>query len=251
VGRAAEQAAMKIGILQTGGVRAALAETYGEYPAMFERLLDGAGDGFAYSAHPVMDGAPIPDPHDADAWLVTGSAHGVYEDLPWIAPLKAMLRAARAAGVPIIGICFGHQLLAEAFGGRAEKFAGGWHVGLHDFDLDGSAPWRDAGDRIVLQSLHQDQVVALPPDATVWARAPGCRYAGVSYGDPANPDAISLQPHPEMTPTFWQDLVRHLDAMGRFPGDVGREALAQASGSSPENARAATWLVRYLRMKAA
>lgn len=239
---------MRIGILQTGGVRASLADEYGEYPAMFERLLDGHADSLAFRTHAIVDGAAIPAPRAADGWIVTGSRHGVYDDLPWIEPLKAMLRGARAAGVPIIGVCFGHQLLAEAFGGHAAKHEGGWHVGVHRFALTGQAGWRDEDASIALQSLHQDQVLAVPPDATVWASAPGCRHAGISYGDPDRPDAISLQPHPEMTPAFARALVAHLDDAGRFPPGFGAETLAQMDGCTAENARVGAWFANYLRL---
>jgi GMP synthase-like glutamine amidotransferase len=244
---------MRIGILQTGGVRAELAAAHGEYPPMFERLLAPhatlieTGD-LAFEAFAIMDGAPVPAPDAADAWIVTGSRHGVYDPLPWIESAKAMLREARAARLPIIGVCFGHQLLAEAFGGAAAKFEGGWHVGAHDFALHGTAPWRDEGPRVTLQSLHQDQVLQLPADATVWASAPGCRYAGVSYGDPDRPDAISLQPHPEMSPEFARALVAHLEDMGRFPDGVGAVALETMANAKIENERAGRWLAKYLAL---
>jgi GMP synthase-like glutamine amidotransferase len=203
-----------------------------------------------FEAHAVVDGAPVPAPEAADGWVITGSRHGVYDDLPWIAPLKAMLREARAAAVPIIGICFGHQLLAEAFGGRAIKHPGGWRVGLTDFAVTAPAGWRDAVDHMTLHSLHQDQVVAIPDDATVWASGPDCRYAALSYGDPECPDAISIQPHPEFRPDFARALIAHLAEEGRFPGDLGRTALAGLDAGAVDNARVGAWLARYLRLKA-
>jgi GMP synthase-like glutamine amidotransferase len=241
---------MKIGILQTGAVRPGLAEAHGEYPAMIGRLLGGADPGLRFDAHAIVDGAPVPAPDGADGWVITGSRHGVYDALPWIEPLKAMLREARAAGVPIVGICFGHQLLAEAFGGRAVKYDGGWQVGPTDFAVIAQAGWRDAADRLTLHSLHQDQVVSIPDDATVWATAPGCRYAALSYGDPERPEAVSIQPHPEFEPAFARDLVAHLDAAGRFPGHLGREARAAIGKRPVDNGRVGGWLARYLRLAA-
>ncbi|MFQ5565497.1 MAG: type 1 glutamine amidotransferase, partial [Paracoccaceae bacterium] len=103
---------MLIGILQTGDVPKALAPRYGEYAPMFEAWLGRAGPELAFRAYAAHDGTLPADSAECDAWLITGSRHGVYDDLPWIAPLKAFLRDARAAGRPIIGICFGHQILA-------------------------------------------------------------------------------------------------------------------------------------------
>lgn len=241
---------MKIGILQTGAVRQGLAKNHGEYPDMFARLLGAADPGFTFEAHAIVDGAPIPEPDAADGWIITGSRHGVYDDLPWIEPLKAMLRAARARRVPIVGICFGHQLLAEAFGGRAVKHDGGWRIGRHDFAVLAPAPCQDGATRIALHSIHQDQVVAIPPDATVWATAPGCTYAALSYGDPERPEAISIQPHPEFTAPFIHDLIAELDAAGRFPEGMGAAALSQIEAGQVDNARVGGWLARYLRSAA-
>ena len=62
--------------------------------------------------------------HDADGWLITGSRHGAYEDHPWIPPLEEFIRDAYAAQVPLVGICFGHQIIAQAMGGKVEKYQG-------------------------------------------------------------------------------------------------------------------------------
>jgi GMP synthase-like glutamine amidotransferase len=241
---------MKIGIIQTGAVRDALAESYGEYPAMFEAMMGATAPGLAFEAHALVDGAPLPPPGSADAWMITGSRHGVYDPIPWIEPLKAWLRAVREAGRPIVGICFGHQIMAEAFGGRAVKFDGGWRIGVHNFRVTADTPWLDDTDAFSLHSIHQDQVVAIPDDATVWATSPGCLYAGLAYGDPDRPDAISIQPHPEFTPPFMQALVSELHADGRVPADLGTAALAQIGRDPVENRRVAGWFRRYLDLAA-
>jgi GMP synthase-like glutamine amidotransferase len=237
---------MKIGILETGEVHPDLKARHGDYPAMFEALLRTADPGLEFAVVRVVAGEMPATPHQADAWLVTGSRHGVYDDLPWIEPLEAFLRAAVAARVPVIGICFGHQILAEALGGRVVKSDKGWALGVQDYDLVARPGWM-AGlpDRFAVRALHQDQVVELPPGATVLARSPQCAYAAIAYGDPEAPDAITLQPHPEFGPEFMDELLA-LRAGTAFP--VEAAAAARKSLERPvESADWARLIVAFLR----
>ncbi|MFO1144817.1 MAG: type 1 glutamine amidotransferase [Amaricoccus sp.] len=236
---------MKIGILETGEVHPDLRERHGDYPAMFERLLGAADPKLDFFTVRVVAGEMPASPQAADAWLVTGSRHGVYDDLAWIDPLKAFLRACIAARVPVVGICFGHQILAEALGGRAEKSEKGWGVGVQDYELVAKPGWMQGlPDRFSVNALHQDQVVALPPDATVLARSPHCALAAIAYGDPESPGAISLQPHPEFGPAFMDELIA-LRAGTVIPGDAA--AAARASLARPVDSGAwARLIVDYL-----
>ncbi len=150
---------MRIGILQTGLAPEALAQDMGDYPDMFARLLDGHG--FTFQTWKVVDGEFPEDVHAADGWLITGSRHGVYEDHPWIPPLEAFIRDAFAAHVPVVGICFGHQIVAQAMGGKVERYAGGWAVGATEYDF---------GDETLrLNAWHRDQVIRAPDGAQVVA----------------------------------------------------------------------------------
>jgi GMP synthase-like glutamine amidotransferase len=237
---------MKIGILETGEVHPDLKARHGDYPAMFEALLRTADPSLEFAVVRVVAGEMPATPHQADAWLVTGSRHGVYDGLPWIEPLKAFLRRAVAARVPVIGICFGHQILAEALGGRVVKSDKGWALGVQDYELVARPGWMGGlPDRVAVRALHQDQVVELPPDATVLARSPQCAYAAIAYGDPEAPDAITLQPHPEFGPEFMDELLA-LRAGTAFP--VKDAAAARASLARPvESAGWARLLVAFLR----
>ncbi|WP_417719697.1 type 1 glutamine amidotransferase [Salipiger sp.] len=202
---------MKIGILQTGLVPEGMAETVGEYPDMFARLLDGRG--FTFETYPVVKGAFPEGPEAADGWLITGSRHGVYEDHDWLPPLEELVRAIYAAGKPLVGVCFGHQVIAQALGGRVEKFAGGWKVG--------PTPYRFADGVRTINAWHQDQVVEAPQGAEVVAESEGCRYAALHY--PGH--AYTVQPHPEFDDTFTRALIET-----RGPGVVPQGQLDEASG---------------------
>ena len=239
---------MRIGILQTGKVIEALAPEHGDYPAMFARLLGSVDPGLRFETHAVVDGA-IPEPTACDGWLITGSRHGVYDPLPWIEPLKAMLRAARAAGRPIVGICFGHQILAEAFGGRAEKAAAGWGIGVQRYRTVERPSWMaDAPDVTAWHAIHQDQVTAVPDDARLLATSEFCPYAMLSYGDSERPDAISIQPHPEFDEAFSRAL---LDLRGSImQAEVVRKA-GESFGAPVDSDRFARWAVAYFRRVAA
>jgi GMP synthase-like glutamine amidotransferase len=206
---------MLIGILQTGHTPEDLVDEAGDYPSMFVRLLDGHG--FSFRTWRVVDMEFPASAAAADAWLLTGSRHGAYEDHPFIPPLEALIRDAYAQGVPLVGICFGHQIIAQALGGRVEKFAGGWSVGPTEYRF---------GDRpLMLNAWHQDQVVALPPGAEVVASSPFCANAALLYGD----RAFTVQAHPEYGDDFLVGLMRTRG--GAVPPD--RLAAAQARLGTP------------------
>ncbi|MGI9436099.1 MAG: type 1 glutamine amidotransferase [Geminicoccaceae bacterium] len=204
---------MKIGILQTGKVPGELGAEHGDYPDMFGRWL--ADPTFTFETYPVVDNVFPDGPDQCDAWLITGSKHGVYEPHDWIPPLEVLIRQACAASTPMIGVCFGHQIMAQALGGSVEKFSGGWSVGVEDYAID------NIGHGVRINAWHQDQVVTPPKSATVVASSPTCRYAALSYGD----WGFSIQPHPEFTADFMAGL---LEARG----DVLPEAIARKAAVS-------------------
>ncbi len=203
---------MKIGILQTGRSPDEMRKKHGDYGDIFQAML--AGRGFAFDVYAALDGELPASVDAADGWLITGSKFGVYEDHAWIPPLEEFLRAAFAQGVPIIGVCFGHQLLAQALGGKVEKFVGGWSVGAADYDTDDAS----GHDRVL--AWHQDQIVELPPGAEVIGSSDFCQYAMLAYGD----RALTVQPHPEFTVDFIADLIEARGAV--LPDDIVENAKA-------------------------
>ena len=206
---------MKIGILQTGQAPEPLRAAPGDYPMLFEHLL--AGQGFDFASWHVEEMVFPDSVHDADGWLITGSRHGVYEDHPFIAPLEQFIRDALQAGLPVVGICFGHQIMAQALGGKVEKYAGGWAVGAQDYDFGGA--------RLSLNAWHQDQVTRPPEGAHVLARNDFCAYAALGYGK----TGFSVQPHPEFDDSFIAGLI---EARGRalVPVPVIAQAEARMGG---------------------
>jgi len=196
---------MRIGILQTGLAPEALSDTMGDYPDMFARLLDGQG--FTFRTFRVVEGEFPADVHDCDGWLITGSRHGVYEDHPWIPPLEQFIRDAFAARVPVVGICFGHQIVAQAMGGKVERYDGGWAVGATEYDF--------SGEKLVLNAWHRDQVTRAPESARVIATNEFCANAALLYDD----RAFTVQAHPEFRPEFVDGLMK-TRGKGLVPDDV-------------------------------
>lgn len=224
---------MRIGILQCGHVPEAVAATHGDFADMFARLLDGHG--FAFRTWNVVDMEFPRGPRDAEGWLVTGSKHGAYDDLPFIAPLEALIREIHAARAPLVGVCFGHQIVAQALGGRVEKWQGGWALGRQTYRVEGLG-------EVALNAWHQDQVTEIPPEARVVGEAPGCRVAALAYGD----HAWTIQPHPEFAPALVADYIRGRRGTGDYPDD--RMAAAEAALALPvDQARVAARMARVLK----
>ncbi len=166
-----------IAVLETGRPPAALQPAHGDYPSMFADLL---GQGFQTRAFDVQAG-DLPDAAAFDGAIITGSAAGVYEDHGWIPPLLKWIRNARGR-TRLVGVCFGHQAMAQALGGRVEKSGRGWGVGLHRYRVIALQPWMTpALPEIALSASHQDQVVVKPEDARVTLASDFTPYAGLAF----------------------------------------------------------------------
>ena len=224
---------MKVAVLKTGYPPGKLADAFGDYPAMFQRLL---GPGFEVESFDVQAG-DLPEPRSHAAYMITGSPAGVYDDYPWIAPLMHFIRSADTA--KMVGICFGHQVMAEALGGHVEKSEKGWGAGLHHYTVIRSEPWIDTAGTIAVPASHQDQVIVQPPNTDVVAASDFTPFASLAWTDRP---AISFQFHPEFSPAFAKALIEK-----RYD-NIPNPDVAIASLDAPnDNQVVAGWIRNFLR----
>jgi len=235
---------LKLGILETGAPPEPLAETFGDYPAMFRALL--GEDAYDYATFDVAAGELPAHPQACDAYLITGASAGVYDPLPWIAPLKAFLVEAKGKA-PLVGVCFGHQVMAEAFGGRVEKSKRGWGVGLQTYAVRRREPWMDDGvASLSLPGTHQDQVVEQPPNTEVIAASDFTPFGMLAWRDQP---AISLQLHPEFRPAYAKALIEA--RRGARYSDEQADAAIATYRAPDDRARTGEWIRRFLHQAAA
>jgi len=229
----------RIGILETGEPPASLEPRFGRYKDMFQDLL---GDRYLMTNYNVVAGEYPKQPEDEQAYIVTGSAAGVYDAFEWIPRLKEFLREAKGRA-KLVGICFGHQVMAEAFGGRVEKSDRGWGIGLHRYDVREPAEWMDPVPSFATPVSHQDQIVVQPPRSRIVAASPFTPYGLLAYEDQP---AISFQCHPEFDPAYAEALIEHRRA--RLPdADAAIASLHQPN----DRHLVGSWIRRFLEGSAA
>lgn len=230
---------MHLGILQADSVMEQFRAEYGNYAGMFERILTVAHAPVRFSSYVVQDGE-LPAIDACDAYLITGSRHSVYDDLPWIRDLVAFVDAALQANRKIIGICFGHQLIAHYFGGETRAADQGWGVGVKISRIDNRESWMQPPlSEFALLCSHKDQVVKLPDGATRFATSEFCPCAGFVWNDLV----LTFQGHPEFTKSYSAALMEMRNEV------LGPEIFSGGMASLDEDTHEdaiARWILNFL-----
>lgn len=232
---------MKLGILKTDAVRPEWVPEFGEYPDMFIGLLRLADPALEFRVYDVEEGVYPEDIDEVDAYLITGSKSSVYDDQPWIATLMEFVRELDRRRKKLVGICFGHQLVAQALGGKTAKSPKGWGVGLHTHRFNQVPEWHDqqGADLNILVS-HQDQVVANAAGARVLASSEFCENAVCQIGD----HILTFQGHPEFVPGYSREIMEFRREM------IGEQAYVSGVASlevAPQRERVARWIMNFIQ----
>ncbi|MGR6870929.1 glutamine amidotransferase-related protein [Pseudomonas sp. HK3] len=238
---------MKIGILATGITPDELIHQFGSYSNMFMDLFSKNGYEFEYEVYDVRDDVFPQSEKECDAWLITGSKFNVYQNLEWMQKLKAFILEVHASKKPMVGICFGHQIIAEAFGGKVDKYSGGWGVGLHAYKLSGDHDFiTDDSNEFIINAMHQDQVLVKPENAVVFAESDFCEYGGLVYDD----RILTFQAHPEFTLDYEDALVEARKGPV-VPIDVAEEGLKtlREAGAKTESDKIAHWMADFIKAR--
>lgn len=226
----------RIALLQCDHVSPHLRHIGGNYPQMFAEAFPA----FTFDAFDVTEGDLPASAMSYDAYMVTGSRHSVYDDLVWIKDLKELIRSIYHAKKKFMGVCFGHQILAEALGGRVMKSKVGWCVGYHAFEVLQHAHWmRPPYTEFKVLMSCQDQVTSLPPGAKALARGHQCEFGLFAMGD----HMVAIQGHPEFTPAYMTALIR--ERRDRIGNDKAEDALATLT-HAPETNVFEVWMRNFL-----
>lgn len=231
---------MKLGILKTDAVRPQWAPEFGEYPDMFIALLGQLDPDLEFVVYDVEQGEYPADIDEVDAYLITGSKSSVYDDKPWIGVLMGFVRELDERHKKTVGICFGHQLVAQALGGKTEKSPKGWGVGLHTHRFSEAPAWHDQGELdFDILVTHQDQVVKMADGSRVLAGSEFCENAVCQIGD----HILTFQGHPEFVPAYSREIMEfRRELIGEQVYTAGVASLA----SDPETQRIARWILNFL-----
>ncbi len=232
---------MRLGILKTDTVRDDLVDEFGEYPDMFRKLLGDSDPGLEFVVYDVENGEYPADIDEVDGYLMTGSKSSVYEDKDWIHRLSDFVRDLHARRKKLVGICFGHQMVAHALGGVTEKSEKGWGVGAHDALFHRLPDGHDGEDpEFVLLISHQDQVIEIAPGTEVLAGSELCKNAVCQVGE----HILTFQGHPEFVKAYSENL---LNIRREMIGDENYHSGMASLSRDLDRERVADWLVQFLR----
>lgn len=241
---------MRIGILQADAVMEQFQPAHGNYPGMIAGILGRAATELNLDVecrnYDVEHGIYPNATDECDAYVITGSKKSVYDDDPWIAALKEYTCELHQEEKKLVGLCFGHQLVAEALGGKTLGADVGWCVGIHESEVI-QPQWfmsDDELDRFQLIVSHKDQVVKLPEGAQLLASAEQCPNSMYCVGD----HILTMQGHPEFTREYSRDLMdMRREILGVETYNEGVASLAKTL----EKDIVARWIIRFIKGKPA
>lgn len=231
---------MIIGILQCDDVLEQLQPEFGNYPQMFEQLLRQVRDDLEFRVYDVRKGEYPADLDECDGYITTGSRHGVNDGLAWVDELENFVRRLHQAGKKYVGICFGHQLLAKALGGRVERSERGWGCGVSFNQITQQQNWMEPFQpELDLVVSHQDQVTLLPEGSQVLAASQFCPYYMIQIGE----NMLGIQGHPEFSRAYSGALTN--TRRDRIPPNRVREAL-HSLDAEVDDLTATQWIINFL-----
>ncbi|MFT5163349.1 MAG: GMP synthase-like glutamine amidotransferase [Alteromonadaceae bacterium] len=232
---------LTFGILETDIVAEELRGTFGTYRQMFSELLAKQDPTLQFNYYNVIEGEYPSNIDECDAYLITGSKANSYDNDPWIVRLKEYIKELASEEKKLIGICFGHQLIAHALGGLAGKSAKGWAVGVTTSDLVNPQPSWLSGEKTAFKLLvsHQDQVLQLPDNATLLAGNTFCPYGAYSIDQ----HILCFQGHPEFHPDYARGL---LEKRREIIGETLCEKAITSYSQATDHELVARWILRFV-----
>ena len=231
---------MKIGILKADNVRPELVKEFGEYPDMFRDLLVANDPNIEILNYEVVLGQYPTDINEVDGYVITGSSASVYDNAAWISQLGEFVQQLHREKKKLVGICFGHQMVAHFLGGRTELSKKGWGVGVHQSEFtDVAGPYGTAGETYNLVCSHQDQVIEPAPFSVVLASSDFCPYSMLQVGN----HILTLQGHPEFKREFSRSLLElRRDDLGENSYKQGIKSLEQSTDAH----KVAKWIIDFI-----
>ena len=214
---------MKIGLLECDHVRDELKYIAGDYCQMFPALFLQVAPDWEFTFYDVCNGHFPESVDECDVYICTGSKNSVYDGEEWIDKLKNLVKTIYQSDKIFIGVCFGHQILGEVLGGKVQKSAVGWCVGVHSFEILQLENWMDPARSVFnLLMMCQDQVLQLPPDSTLLAQTSDCPNAMFRVGN----KMFGIQAHPEFPKDYDKALMElRIERIGAAKVEFGIASL--------------------------